>query len=107
MKTALRTLLLATALAAAGCATITKNVTADVALVRDSFNSLLPPDFSGPIELHRSDMYVTFDLKASGVKKNAAGQWTWTWVNYHRTASVPWFAGLTWKSDVLVVLGAP
>ncbi len=95
-------------LACAGCATITRDVTNQVALVRDSFNGLLPDNFSGPVDLSRADTYVTLTLKATNVHKDSTtGKWVWTSVHYHRSSSIPWFAGMTWKSEVDINLGTP
>lgn len=105
MKTKLILVLAVLALAFSGCATVTKDITTDITTVRDAFNSLLPSDFSGPVNLARTDMYATLTLQATNVHKGADGQWSWSTVDYRRVLSVPITPGLTWKSDVQIHLG--
>ncbi len=106
MKT-LRLILAAAVLALAGCATITANVTKQIETVRNAFNSLLPSDFNGPVDLSFSDMYATVTIRATGVHKLPSGEWTWASVSYAGTLSIPWFAGLTYKREDRFTIGTP
>lgn len=92
-----------------GCATVNKAAVStanSVAEVRDAFNSLLPPDFNGPIKLSRRDAYFNISIEAKGVHK-VNGVWSWTYVHYQRMTSLPILPGAPWKSDVDVELGQP
>lgn len=106
MKPYLTLIVAAFALLFAGCATVVKDVTDNVALVRDAFNSLLPPDFNGPVHLSRHDAYVNVSIDAKGVHQ-VNGAWTWTYVHYVRMTSLPILPGTPWKSDVDIQLGQP
>lgn len=109
MKTRLALILAAVALLFSGCATVNKAAVStanSVAEVRDAFNSLLPPDFNGPIKLSRHDAYFNISIDAKGVHK-VGNVWSWTYVHYQRMTSLPIFPGTPWKSDVDVELGQP
>jgi len=91
----------------AGCAGIPQKVANQLMEVRDAMTSMLPSDFSGPVDMSRKDGYVEITLKAGDVHKNDKGEWTWKWVDYERKTHIPWFAGAQWTSDVHFKLGAP
>jgi len=110
MKTRLLAFLAILVIALTGCASMNKTTTEFfdyITLVRDSFNKLLPPDFSGPVDISRNDSYFDISIKAGNLHRNPDGLWTWDWVEYQRKTHIPWFSGAQWASDVHFKIGAP
>lgn len=81
----------------AGCAT-TSAARKDDGVIQRILNAAgLPDDFNGPAHLEENGAYLTIVIDASGLHRNAAGQWAWTWLDYDRRLTIPYAPGLTWK----------
>lgn len=108
MKTpALVALLLAAAavLFLAGCVT-GRRASADGPLIQTVLAAMLPADFAGPVHLEHRNQYFTIVIDAANVRR-VDDKWTWEWLEYERTSSIPLFSGVTWSSTGKVRLGAP
>ena len=56
-------------------------------LIQYVLDAIVPPGFTGGDfdAAENIPMYVTFTLKAGNLKRNEAGMWTFTWLEYDRT----------------------
>jgi hypothetical protein len=68
---------------------------------------LLPSDFRGRADLEERGQYLTIIITAGDVHRTSAGEWTWAWLEYHRTLNIPLFFGVPWKHEGIVRLGTP
>lgn len=94
--------------ALAGCASITKGLQDQAALVQAILSANLPEGFNGPAELHIKDSYLQLDIVGTGITKDAkTGLWTWTAVKIDRVLKIPWFAGLTYTRELHITEGKP
>lgn len=108
MKTpAILVLILAVAalLFLSGCIT-GRRASADGPLIVTVLDAMLPADFSGPVHLEHRNQYFTIVIDGADVHR-VEGKWTWTWLEYERTSSIPLFSGVTWSSTGKVRLGSP
>lgn len=89
-----------------GCATARVPGKVDGSVIDRVCDKFLPPDFHGPAHLEERGQYVTLVIDAGGLRRNADGRWTWDWLEYQRTVSVPLFSGVPYKQEGRVRLGA-
>lgn len=80
----------------------------DMGLIQRVLNRAgLPSDFRGPATIEERGQYLVIVITAGDLHRNDAGEWTWSSLEYQRTLNIPLFAGVPYKHEGKVRLGAP
>lgn len=104
MKILLLLVLLAAVAFLAGCAS--RGATSNNSpIIQRVLTEALPAGHEGYAKFEWRGQYLTIVGEGDGFKLNAAGEWTFTWLTYHRHLNVPWFSGLSYSTSAEVTLG--
>jgi hypothetical protein len=108
MKTLL--LLVLTCFAFTGCSSIGGSSTlkpAERLAVGPLLDRIVPADFEGDGEFTERGQYLVMEVRVGGLKRRQNGAWTWKWLEYRRTLTIPVFSGMAYHGEAWIKLGAP
>lgn len=103
---ALAILALTVALCFTGCFGLTSTAANQPLLIQPVLDRIVPADFEGDGEFGEHGQYLDLEIRVGGLHRTAAG-WSWKWLAYRRSVSIPLAPGVPYRQNGWVTLGTP
>ncbi len=75
-------------------------------LIQPLLDRIVPADFRGDGDFGERGQYIEIEIRAGDLHKTAAG-WTWKWLAYRRTLTIPIAPGVPYRQSGWITLGTP
>lgn len=76
-------------------------------LIGPLLDRIVPADFRGDGEFAERGQYLSIEIKATELRRTEQGEWSWASLEYRRILNVPLFAGVPYRHEGWIRLGAP